>query len=318
MNLNRKSFTYRLYSWCCVLSSKLFNEDSHDGVYISSNTNLCPMMRTIFIWTPAYLAILVVLIFGLGYILFYLPNTYGGAVGYMNTYLIPAVVIGGIVGLVFLIGWICAKFENRHIETHEEMKARHEAGNYTFWEMLCNWVEAKHEKVCPLVVIVEDSPKSESVEKSKEDKVDKKVDKKVVDEMVDEIVDEIVDEMVDEVTTVFVETPTSSSVDVKFLNRWMPNFSIFLAAAVVIGLVALLNWMMAFAMETDEIIFEKAQCVGSYNADEQSGKIVCGEYTLDTNSLGFVSKVIILKQTPVCEVTKGTLTDDVNFECEYT
>lgn len=317
MNLNRKSFTYQLYSWCYILSNKLFNKDSSDyegGIYIPTNINLCPMMRTIFIWTPVYLAIFTTLVFGLGYILFYLPNTFGGIVGYMNTYLIPALVLGGIVGFFYLSSVIYDKYAGRHIETMEEMKARHEAGNYTFWEMLCNWYAARHEKFCPGITIVD------SIEAVKEET--KTVDETVVKDetvinkpSVEDIIEDIITDL-----NVNVETPASStntSADVKFLNKWSPNFNIFMATTAVIVVVAFLNWMMAFAMETEEVVFETAQCVASFDAEKQSGKIVCGDYTLDKNSVSFVSKTVILKKTPICKVTKGTLTDDITFDCGY-
>lgn len=314
MNLNRKSFTYRLYSWCHVLSNKLFNNNLYEyegGIEIPTNANLCPMMRTIFIWTPVYLALFATLLFGLGYILFYLPNTFGGIVGYMNTYLIPAVVIGGIVGFFWLIAVGYEKYADRHIETMEEMEARHEAGNYTFWEMICNWYIARHEKLCPAVNIVDDAP------------VEPVDDKEIVEEVVDDKVVEVdkeVEETVAFQVDINVETPASAqnkSVDVKFLNKWSPDFSVFIATACVIALVALLNWVMAFAMETDEIVFEKAQCVGSYDADNLEGKITCGDHVLDIGTSKFITTVILLKKTPICEVTKGTLTDDVEFDCEY-
>ena len=160
MKIEKDTFVGKWYSLSYILTQKLFNNDtwSFDKmVRIPESTNLCFMMRSMFIWSPLYILAVIALIGGYGYALVYLPFTYGGAVGYFNSYGIPVI----IVGLIALVIWICCQlwdFWASDLSKEEKKKlkrARHADGNYTVMELIVKWIKAKYRKVCPLVDIIQ-------------------------------------------------------------------------------------------------------------------------------------------------------------------
>jgi len=81
--------------------------------------------------------------------------------------------------------------------------------------------------------------------------------------------------------------------------------------------MALLSWVMAMVMQHNEVVFEKTACHATFNAGTKDGKIVCGEFTkTNAESVEFIAN-IMLKNPPICKVTKGTLTDKIVVSCEY-
>jgi len=165
MNIEKNTFVYKLYELSYILTRKLFNDDTWDTwrdqekggpVEIPKATNLCTMMRSMFIWTPIYLLMVLALVGGYGYVIFYSPFTYGGAIGYFNIYGIPIIVIG----LAIFVVWIMDKFSHlwesklSKEEKRRLMEKRHAAGNYTVRELIVKWLKSMKEKVCPLINIV--------------------------------------------------------------------------------------------------------------------------------------------------------------------
>lgn len=160
MNIEKNTLVGKWYSLSYILTQKLFGNDTweyDEMVGIPRSTNLCTMMRSMFIWTPLYIFFAMLLLSGYGYAFFYLPFTYGGAIGYFNVYIVPVIIIGmvvaGVMGYMYL-----SKIWESEISKEEKRKlkeARHAAGNYTVMELVVKWIKARHRKICPLIDIVQ-------------------------------------------------------------------------------------------------------------------------------------------------------------------
>lgn len=169
MKLNKKTFTYKLYSLCYILTCKLFNnrtmwsnfdrdnKPTEEMIGIGEPTNLCVTIRT-FIWAGLYILLLIGLISGYGYALFFLPFAYGGTVGYFNVYGVPLIVAGLVYFIAKLIMFVTKEWGSSLTpeEKRIEKEARHAAGKYTLYEVLCEYIKAGKERMCPLIEIVED------------------------------------------------------------------------------------------------------------------------------------------------------------------
>ena len=290
------------------------------------------------------------MLFGLAglavYTVFVAPSLFGGLIGYVNSYVIPSVTIG----VLLLIAWGFAKYSEHHefkTETRAEKEARHAAGKYTLWETFCHWIRALHDKTCPLITVVEDAPvvKKAPVEQPKQPEPSDKTEDSVIKEV---SIDQSV--MASTVTESNGEPTTSSTVEVKrpyvqdvklyddfgnyvpdpieknatssrvlvFLAEYFPNFQIFLAVGAAILAIWLLSLVMAVIMEDNTVVYEKAACEATYDVKTQKGLIKCGEYKHEPQGmLTFVTKTVLLKQTPYCQVKQGTYTGSTDFDCEY-
>ena len=353
MNLNKNTAIFKLYAACYIMSKKLFGATPdrltfHSRVDVPTQTNLCSLMRTVLLWTPIYLILLISVTAGLVYTVLVAPSLFGGLSGYFNLYIIPSCVIAVFVGAVWLIHLFMDKNTSKP-ETWAEKEARHEAGNYTIWETFCHWVEALHDKTCPLITVVDEpvAPKPTaptSVEQASND------GNKEIETIIDDIVKskKASEQSQDnEKTTDTIEAVSPDSTkngsyvqDVKlyddagnyvpdpveegpskvmwFMIDYLPNFQIFLAAGVAIVVLLLVNLFMAVVMQHNPVVYEKAACVGTFNTKTQQANIKCGKYSHEPkHGLDFVTNVILLKKTPYCSVRKGTYLDDVDFKCEY-
>lgn len=160
MKIEENTFAGKWYSLSYILTQKLFGNKTwefDEMKRIPSNTNLCTMMRSMFIWTPLYIFLIIALIGGYGYAFLLLPLTYGGAVGYYNIYVIPAIIIGVAVLAIWICSIVHTLFESEiSMEEKRNLKAaRHAAGNYTVMELIFKWLKARHEKLCPLIEIIQ-------------------------------------------------------------------------------------------------------------------------------------------------------------------
>jgi len=105
-----------------------------------------------------------------------------------------------------------------------------------------------------------------------------------------------------------------------FLAQYFPPFWGFVCAGIAIAVVAGLHLVMAIIMEHNIVVFEKAECVATYEVDTSIGYVACGEYTTHIDStltLTFVNNIKFLGKKPYCSVTKGTYTEDLDFDCSY-
>lgn len=337
MKLNKGTTAYKLYATCYIIAKKLFGKEntwliSNNEVDVPINTNFCPVVRNIFIWTPIYLVLLLGLAVGMTYTVFILPATFGGFMGYVNTYLIP----GGAIGLIALIAWGITTWHNKYEknkESLEDKEARHEAGNYTLRETGVQYVTALHDKTCPLItvvdepVVVEPDPAPDpDPDPAPTDAVDDvEEDKSPTDGALSEEMETAVDSIIESLDAkVPVVEPASSIVNPSivnlFLAKWLPSFWPLLGFIVATAVVVFINLGMANLMEHEPVVFQTAECVASYDVETSYGTIACGEYKMTVSNLttlNFVNDTVILKKKPYCFVEKGTYTEDTTFYCEY-
>jgi len=166
MKLNKGTFAYTVYTYCFVFARKLFNDTTwsmyHDRMFdIPNNTNLCKFMRSVFIWSPIYFLLIIGLVGGYGYAIFYLPYLYGGAVGYYNIYGVPLIAVGVIAASAAIIRLILGAPIVKDDDDYKEEKKlaklkRQEEGKYTMWEIIVKYYKSTKEKVCPLIEVIDE------------------------------------------------------------------------------------------------------------------------------------------------------------------
>lgn len=178
MNLNENAFSYKLYMACWLITKKLQGKERDDlnrryvdndgNPVIGGLLNLCPMMRTIFVWTPLYFSLIAILIASYSYVLFYLPYTFGGIVGYANTYVIPSIIAGIIVGCIFGFPILSRYLDSKaadYADTYDNYLERARAkklakekriaeGKCTVLELIWKYIVSTKQKMCPIINVI--------------------------------------------------------------------------------------------------------------------------------------------------------------------
>jgi hypothetical protein len=294
MKPNQGTRLFKLYAILQLLTKRLFSDVrdcsvvSNDGnLEVKTNTNMCPMIR-LCIWGVLYVLIASVCLFGIGYTVFYLPLLFGGAVGYFNTYIIPASIIGVLILAVVGIN----KFiKNKVTESSADKNARHEAGNYTIWETTKTAAESFHDNTCIPVTFVPVTVSVQSPAVISDDKPEAEAE--------------------------MVEVPVKAGWFIKFLDKYLPPGSMTFIAGGCILMLFLINYSMANILGDDIVVFEKAQCVATFNLEKELGVITCGKFTVFKNDNTYMAQVLVQNKVPVCEVTSHSYTDRETFVCEY-
>ena len=177
MNLSKDAFVYKLYVACWLITKKLQGKDRgdigrefldyDDEPRVGDTLNLCPLMRTIFVWAPLYFLLVSILVAGFAFVLFYLPYTFGGIVGYANTYVIPGIFVGVILGIIFgypfLTNYLGDKLEdldNRFDERKLEKAKRRAEGKYTILELIWKYIVSTKQKICPIITVIKKDDQS--------------------------------------------------------------------------------------------------------------------------------------------------------------
>lgn len=142
MKITKDNFSYKIYKWSWFLSQSLFNWNSFELEDAPSNTNLCTFMRSVFIWSPIYLLLLISTIGFMIFSIFIFPYILGGFSGYLHSYVVPMIFI------VFLIGLIIS---TRFISVYIYKSKKKKSNKITFSSLVYTYIKAAKLKICPMI-----------------------------------------------------------------------------------------------------------------------------------------------------------------------
>lgn len=144
MKITKDNFSYKIYRWSWYFSKKLFNWDS--SIYLEdapSNTNLCTFMRSVFIWTPIYLLLLMSTVGFMIFSIFIYPYMLGGFAGYLHSYVVPMIFLIFFIGILVILRFIAIKIKKRNKVPKNN--------KITFSFLVYEYIKAAKLKICPMI-----------------------------------------------------------------------------------------------------------------------------------------------------------------------
>lgn len=138
---------FKLFSWCIQLQIAFNDGEPLRRDYINKGTDLCHLMRTILITTPAIILIELAAVVFTALALFIVPYNLFGTKGPITS----VVVIGSLFGIVLITFLIRDISEGMNKSSSDTPKPP------TFMNLVGTYLHAKKSRICPLVRFKEPS-----------------------------------------------------------------------------------------------------------------------------------------------------------------
>lgn len=165
IKLNDSVWYVKVYIFCAMVVGRFFGryewmrKTSYSRFYFKTDyenmldTNLCQMMRVVFVWFPLVVILQLLLLWGAVELLFFYPVRYlGWEYGYL--YLIVIGIAALFIGLFYLIKYL---FVGTSYVIEETGSLVSSVVNKTklpsALEIVGMWIRNKHDKVCSIIKI---------------------------------------------------------------------------------------------------------------------------------------------------------------------
>lgn len=147
MVLSKAAWYSKIYyftqGWWAYSIGKSYTAEMYEDKSIN-NADICTFMRALIIKLPIMIIVHLTMYWFIFFTFFQLPINYLGFSGWFVIIMIIASIIGLGFGIVFGEKKLHCYFDSR---PPKPVKLT----GPTFWDLICTWVQGKHDKICVLM-----------------------------------------------------------------------------------------------------------------------------------------------------------------------